>query len=314
MGDMIAAHADWSTDWRKRWMSVAMRVSGVWHAAAPRPVGDLGALLAGLLAPGQPVALGLDLPLGLPRTYAAARPEADFPGFLHGLAATPGFFEVSAGLDTVSPARPFYPARGIRGMTRAAHAAALGFNGPEGLSRWCDRATAERPAGAPLFWTLGANQSGKAAISAWRDWLVPALVAGAPVRLWPFQGGLHALLAPGIAVLAEVYPAEALRHCGLKLSGSKRAQGPRRALAPALRAAMAERQVVPAPVLATAVAEGFGADAAGEDRFDSVIGLLGLIAVLDGARPDFIPDDPWIRRWEGWVLGQTALPRLHFSP
>jgi hypothetical protein len=31
--------------------------------------------------------------------------------------------------------------------------------------------------------------------------------------------------------------------------------------------------------------------------------------VLDGARPDFIPDDPWIRRWEGWVLGQTALPR-----
>jgi len=40
-----------------------------------------------------------------------------------------------------------------------------------------------------------------------------------------------------------------------------------------------------------------------------VIGLLGLIGVLDGARPDFIPADPWVRRWEGWVLGQTALPR-----
>jgi hypothetical protein len=26
-------------------------------------------------------------------------------------------------------------------------------------------------------------------------------------------------------------------------------------------------------------------------------------------RPDFIPADPWVRRWEGWVLGQTALPR-----
>src|SRR3712207_7284214 len=49
---------------------------------------------------------------------------------------------------------------------------------------------------------------------------------------------------------------------------------------------------------------GFGADAAGEDRFDSVVGLLGLIGVLDGARPDFVPEDPWIRRWEGWVLGQ----------
>ena len=314
LGDLIAAHADWSTDRRKRWISVAMRVAGVWHATAPRPVGELGGLLTELLAPGLPVALGLDLPLGLPRAYAAARPEADFPAFLRGLADTPGFFEVSAGLDTVSPARPFYPARGIRGMTRAAHAAALGFAGPEGLSRWCDRATAERPAGAPVFWTLGANQSGKAAISAWRDWLVPALAAGAPVRLWPFQGGMHALLAPGVAVLAEVYPAEALRHCGLKLAGSKRAQGPRRALAPALLAAMAARRVLPDPGLAVAVAEGFGADAAGEDRFDSVIGLLGLVAVLDGVRPDFVPDDPWIRRWEGWVLGQTALPRPPLRP
>jgi hypothetical protein len=129
------------------------------------------------------------------------------------------------------------------------------------------------------------------------------------VRLWPFEGGLHALLAPGVAVLAEVYPAEALRQCGLRLPGSKRAQGPRRALAPALRAAMAARRVVPSPALARAVAAGFGADAAGEDRFDSVIGLLGLVGVLDGVRPDFVPDDPWVRRWEGWVLGQTALPR-----
>lgn len=311
---LIAAHADWSTDPRKRWLTCAERRGGTWQATAPRPVGDLGALLAGLLAPGLPVALGLDLPLGLPRAYAATRGEADFAGFLRGLAATPEFFAVSPGLETVSPARPFYPARGIRGMTRAAHAAALGLDGPEGLSRWCDRATAERPAGAPLFWTLGANQSGKAAISAWRDWLVPALVAGAPVRLWPFEGGLHSLLAPGMAVLAEVYPAEALRHCGLKLAGSKRAQGPRRTLAPALLAAMAARRVLPDAALAAAVADGFGMDTAGEDRFDSVIGLLGLVAVLDCDRPDFIPDDPWIRRWEGWVLGQTALPRPPARP
>ncbi|TCZ58645.1 hypothetical protein EXY23_16790 [Roseicella aquatilis] len=306
---MIAAHADWSTDPRKRWLTWARRRDGQWLAAAPEPVGEVAALLPRLLAAGLPVALGLDLPLGLPRDYAAARPEADFPTFLRGLAATPGFFEVNAGLETVSPARPFYPARGVAGMTRAAHAAALGLAGPEGLSRWCDRATAERPAGAPVFWTLGANQSGKAAIAAWRDWLVPALAADAPIRLWPFEGGLHALLAPGRAVLAEVYPAEALRHCGLRLAGSKRAEGSRRALAPALLAAMAARRVTPTPALAAAVTAGFGADAAGEDRFDSVIGLLGLVGVLDGGRPDAVPADPWIRRWEGWVLGQTALPR-----
>ncbi len=318
---MIAAHADWSMDPRKRWVTLARRAPDgmtpgalTWAAEAPRPVGDPAALVAALLAEGGPVALGLDLPLGLPRAYAAARPEAGFPAFLRGLAGREAFFAVNATLATVSAERPFYPARGLRGMTRAAHAAALDLGGAAGLSRLCDRATAERPAGAPLFWTLGANQSGKAAIAAWRDWLVPALAAGAPLALWPFEGGLHALLAPGRAVLAEVYPAEALRQCGLRLAGSKRAQAARRALAPALRDAMAARGVAPSPALAAAVADGFGADAAGEDRFDSVIGLLGLIGVLDGARPDFIPDDPWVRRWEGWVLGQTALPRPAVTP
>lgn len=305
----VAVHADWSLDPRKRWMTAARLRGGAWHAEAPTPVGDVAALLPALLASGAPVALGLDLPLGLPREYARHLVEPDFPAFLRGLAARPDFFAVSATLETVAHGRPFYPARGVRGMTRAAHAAALGMDGPLGLSRLCDRATAERPAGAPVFWTLGANQSGKAAVAAWRDWLLPTLGAGLPVALWPFEGALHALLAPGRAVLAEVYPAEVLRQCGLRLSGSKRAQAPRRALANALPEAMAARRVLPSPALAASIAEGFGSDAAGEDRFDSAVGLLGLIGVLDGARPDFVPDDPWVRRWEGWVLGQTALPR-----
>lgn len=309
---MIAAHADWSVDPRKRWISPAWRDGDAWRAAAPVPVGELAALLPGLLRRGLPVALGLDLPLGLPRDYVTAlgatRP-ADFPAFLRGLTAASEFFLVNPGLETTCAARPFYPMRGLRGMTRAAHAAALGLDGPRALSRLCDQATAERPAGAPVFWTLGANQSGKAAIAAWRDWIVPALAMAAPIRLWPFEGGLHALLAPGRAVLAEVYPAEALRHCGLRLAGSKRAQGPRAALAPALRAVLAAARIEPDAALAAAIEAGFGADAQGEDRFDSHIGLLGLIGVLDGRRPDFVPDDPWVRRWEGWVLGQTALPR-----
>lgn len=306
---MIAAHADWSIAPAKRWITIARRVGDIWHAEACVPVGDPAARLASLLADGAPVALGLDLPLGLPRDYAAGCAEADFPAFLRGLAARPGFFAVNEDLATVSRDRPFYPARGVKGMTRGAHAAALGLSGPMGLSRWCDRATAERPAGAPLFWTLGANQSGKAAIAAWRDWIVPSLASAAPLRLWPFAGGLHDLLAPGTAVLAEVYPAEALRHCGMRLPGSKRAQAARRAVAEALRDAMAARRVRPSPILADMVGDGFGADAAGEDRFDSLVGLLGLIGVINGTRPDFVPEDPWIRHWEGWVLGQTALPR-----
>jgi hypothetical protein len=303
---MIAAHADWSIDPRKRWMAVARRDARGWRVAAPRPVGDTGRLLPDLLAEGAPVALGLDLPLGVPREWAAGRRESDFPQFLHGLVDDPRFFEVSATLETVSPARPFYPARGVKGMTRAAHAAALGLSSATALSRVCDRATATRPAGAPVFWTLGANQSGKAAISAWRDWLAPALAAGAPISLWPFGGGLRALLAPGRVAVAEVYPAEALRQLGLRLAGSKRAPAPRAALGQALLEVMRGLRVVPSPALRTAALDGFGADAAGEDRLDCVLGLLCLIAVLDGVRVDHVPDDPWIRRWEGWVLGQAA--------
>ncbi|MGG5821647.1 hypothetical protein [Falsiroseomonas sp. HW251] len=309
MDGMIAAHADWSLDPRKRWIAVARRGARGWRAEAPRLVGDTGALLPWLMADGVPVALGLDLPLGVPRGWAAGRAEPGFPALLAGLARDPGFFEVSPTLATVSPARPFYPARGVKGMTRAAHAAALGLDGPMGLSRLCDRATASRPAGAPVFWTLGANQSGKAAIAAWRDWLAPGLARGAPVALWPFAGGIHGLLAPGRAVLAEVYPAEALRQLGLRLSGSKRAQAPRIALADPLRAAMARLRVAPSAALAATIEDGFGADAAGEDRLDCVLGLLCLVAVLDGSRADHIPDDPWIRRWEGWVLGQDEMPR-----
>jgi hypothetical protein len=211
----IAAHADWSVDPRKRWAAIARREAGIWHLAAPVPVGDVATFPARLraMADGGAVALGVDLPLGLPRAYAALLPERDFPHFLTTLATRPDFFQVCTSLAEVGLGRPFYPARGVAGMTRAAHALALGFQGAHGLSRACDRATAERPAGAPLFWTLGANQSGKAAIAAWRDMLLPNLAGDNDgIRLWPFAGAFRALLTPGKVALAETYPAEALRH------------------------------------------------------------------------------------------------------
>ena len=296
-------------DARKRWVALAERGADAWMLRPPAPVGDLDGWLARLAA-GERLALGVDLPLGLPRRFVQAYAgEADFPAFLRGLAVRPEFFEVAAELSQLAPGRPFYPARGRRGMTRAAHAAALGLGDAPGLSRRCDRATANRPAGAPLFWTLGANQTGKAAISAWRDWLVPALAAADPPALWPFEGDFLPLLARRRLVVAETYPAEVMRHLGLRMGGSKRRQADRARLAPALAAAMARLAARPDADLASAIADGFGSDPAGEDRFDCVIGLLGVINVLAGNRPDGVPDDPWLRRWEGWVLGQTDLPR-----
>jgi hypothetical protein len=293
-------------------MTRAVRAGARWRIAAPEQVGDVATLFPRLRAAagGGAVVFGADLPLGLPRAYAGryAR-ESDFPAFLRGLAGQPAFFSVCAELDEVSPARPFYPARGRRGMTRAAHAAALGFDGAAALSRLCDRSTAERPAGAPLFWTLGANQSGKAAIAAWRDLIVPALHGPNPPLLWPYDGDLDALIVPGRIVIAETYPAEALRHLGLHLHGSKRRQADRAALAEGLRTTLDHLAADPDAALRAALADGFGTDAAGEDRFDSLLGVLCVLNVLARHRPGGIPPDPWLRRWEGWVLGQTALPR-----
>ncbi len=312
---MLAAHADWSTDPRKCWIAVARQLGSVWTLGAPRPVGDAGTLLDRLRAEaaGAPVALGADLPIGLPRAYAAGRNEADFLAFLRRTAALPDFYRVCATLDELTPHRPFYPARGIKGMTRLAHATALGLGDASGLSRYCDRATVERPAGAPLFWTLGANQTGKAAIAAWQSMLLPALEASQDLRLWPFAGPFRSLLAPGAVALAETYPAEAMRHLGITLRGSKRRQSDRIAAAYSLRAALARLDVHPDAAMTAAITDGFGADAPGEDRFDCVLGVLCVINVLAGHRPDTAPDDPWIQRWEGWVLGQTAHPVMRAS-
>lgn len=286
-------------------MTVATRAARGWHLAAPEPVGDPATLLARLAArAGGAVALGVDLPLGLPAGYAARHVrEANFPAFLKALAHRPAFFRVCETLAEVSAARPFYPRAGRAGMTRASHLAALGI---PSLGRACDAATGARPAGAPLFWTLGANQAGKAALSAWQEMVIPALLSASPPRLWPFEGGFRELLADGGVVLAETYPAEAMTQLGVRRLGSKRRLADRVAMVPAITAAMRGLHVRPVRTAAVALADGFGADAAGEDRFDSVLGVLCVIAVATGARPDHIPDDRAIRHWEGWVLGQQA--------
>jgi len=279
---------------------------------AVEPVGEVSTLLARLadLAQGAPVALGVDFPIGLPRAFVARHLDAEhapgFPAFLRGLVDRPGFLSVCGTLGEIGPARPFYPMRGVRGMTRLSHALALGLESAAGLSRACDIATPHRPAGAPLFWTLGANQTGKAAISAWRDLLLPALAGPRPPALWPFDGALLPLLTEGRVAVAETYPAEAMRQLGLRMGGSKRRHADRLALAPAIRRAMATLSAAPDPGLDRLMAQGFGLDAAGEDRLDCVLGLLCMLQVLAGRRTDAAPDDPWIQRWEGWVLGQTV--------
>ena len=59
--------------------------------------------------------------------------------------------------------------------------------------------------------------------------------------------------------------------------------------------------------LGATIADGFGTVADGEDRFDAVVGLFGMLDVALGNRPSGEPDDD-TTRIEGWILGQPSAP------
>lgn len=309
---MLAGHADWSVDARKRWMTLVRRQGGCWRVTSPEPVGEPSSLIVRLLdlAEGAPVGFGVDFPLGLPRAYAARAGIGDFRTWLLGLDAAAPLFAPCPSLAEVGLERPFYPKSSIAGAGQmVVLAERLGLGGADALRRDVDWPTARRPGAAPLFWTMGANQCGKAGLAAWRDCLLPALRAGLPLDLWPYAGRFVDVLAPGRLALAETYPAEAMVQLGVPRLGSKRRQADRAGLAPAIAAAMARLGAVADAKLTAMLESGFGATPDGEDRFDSLLGALNVIAVIDGA-PDGVPDDPVIRAVEGWVLGQVDPPRF----
>jgi hypothetical protein len=54
-----------------------------------------------------------------------------------------------------------------------------------------------------------------------------------------------------------------------------------------------------------AVGDGFGARGDGDDRFDATVGLLGMIEVIEGRRPERSPAIQHVE-WEGWILGRGS--------
>ena len=50
-----------------------------------------------------------------------------------------------------------------------------------------------------------------------------------------------------------------------------------------------------------------------DDRFDPVVGVFGMLNVVRGARLSGEPENPAIRRIEGWILGQVAVPEARDS-
>ncbi|MFB0922130.1 MAG: hypothetical protein QMB76_01460 [Alphaproteobacteria bacterium] len=317
----LVAHADWSIDPRKRSMARAVRMAnGDYLALAPEPVSNLEDLFPRLKAAagvGETAFVGFDFPLGVPRAYAKAaridRFMTALPKF--GRGAWKEFYTPAETQDEVSPRRPFYPNR--PGGTRRAHLIeGLKLTSPDELFRLCDHPTNLRAAANPMFWTMGAQQVGKAAISGWRDLIAPALRRDPAFHVWPFDGRLTELLTrPGITV-AEAYPGEIYGHLKLQIAASNKSKlnsTHRKEDAPRLLDWATQNKVQLSAALASDIRDGFGEGADGEDRFDATIGLFGMLNVIFGHRTSGEPADAVVRRIEGWILGLDAKMLQHPS-
>ena len=162
-----------------------------------------------------------------------------------------------------------------------------------------------------LFWCVGPKQVGKAAITGWSCLLAPAIDRGLPLAIWPFDGPLFDLLAqPDAMVVAETYPREFYEHLHLgigKHGRSKRRQCDRRADAQTLLEWAKANDVRCDERLHEEIEDGFGKSKDGDDPFDALIGLFGMLNVVLGNRSTGEPDDdPEIARIEGWMLGQES--------
>lgn len=305
MNVAVVAHCDWSMDRKKRWMAVAIRDGMRWQVHPPELVGDTLSLIdrmkARSVAEGA-LLLGFDFPIGLPMAYARATELGSFREALasFGSGIWSDWYSVADHRSRISLHRPFYPAR--PGGTQRAHLFdALGVTDPHALLRLCESASPDRQAACMLFWTLGGNQVGKGAITGWREMIVPRLD---DIGLWPFDGRLADLLDTTPCVIAETYPGDVYRQLGMPRGGwSKRRQVDRQRIAKMMIPWLLARPDLDARALLPMIEDGFGADKAGEDRFDAVVGLFGMLDVVDGRRDEGVPDIDGVRRWEGWILG-----------
>lgn len=303
------AHCSWGSHAEKRWMTVALRSHDRWKVSGPAPVGttdDLMDRLRRFVGSAGPVLLGLDFPIGLPHDYGARTGLGDFPTALRALGAGDwaDWFSVCDGREQISLHRPFYPAL-PNGHRRRDLLAGLGLSSPRQLLRRCERGIGPRRSGCGLFWTVGPNQTGKGAVSGWRELLVPELGG---FGLWPFDGMLGELLASHDVVVAETFPGILYDRIGLppRYAWCRKTQPGRAAVAGPLLNWFRRHATVAAAGIQEAILNGFSAQAGGEARFDALVGLLGMLEILDGSIDEGCPKDPIVQRWEGWILGQQS--------
>ena len=322
----LVVHADWSTNPRKRWMAIAkFSQQEKYIVEYPCLAGDLDDLLfrlSEMAGKSGCILLGFDYPIGLPLKFAQKLGVSDFlevlPKLGHG--KWRDFYSPAETAEQIRLTRPFYP-QSPGGKKQIDLVQALGMKTINDLRRRCELAQENRRAAAPLFWTLGAQQVGKAAISGWKEILGPGMRRkDTNLFIWPFSGGLRDLLKVGRIIVAETYPAEFYSHLGFHFSrsgsgkkGGKRDQNARSHHAEQLFAWAEYAGVELSNKSRAAIQDGFGATPVGEDLFDACIGLFGMLNVVLGFRPPGDPKEDGIRKVEGWILGQDYEKRLLYN-
>lgn len=292
----MVVHCDWSKKPGKRWMAIASRKGQRWKVEEPELVGPTSKLFDRLSRRSPQsgcLLVGFDFPLGLPHQYGEKTGLTNFRTAVKefGKGKWAKWFDVCEEKAQISLFRPFYPFR--TGGTKQEYLwEALGFTSMESILRQC-----EREAGAcSLFWTLGGNQVGKAAISGWREVIVPNLDK---IGLWPFDGGLAELVAKYDVVVVETYPGDVYTRLEIPRQPGKTKQEGRKSVADKLLKWLRTNSVEASGDLIEALNSGFTND----DQFDAVIGLFGMLDVVEDRQPEGNPAGSNV--WEGWILGQA---------
>lgn len=313
MFPQLIVHADWSIHSHKRWMVCAfLDTNGSYIIETPKPVGEPSTFLYRIkqrVNSKAAILIGFDFPIGIPLTYAR---NAGIKGFLSllpqlGNDEWKDFYRVAETPEQIHIHRPFYPnkpgGKRIRELLDGLKLSQIGD-----LRRQCEYIIPSRKTASPLFWTLGAQQVGKAAINGWKEVIVPGLKDEyLDIAIWPFSDNLLDLLNTDRMIIVESYPSEYLIQIVPRLSGkrfSKRSHLHRMNISSFLLEWADKANVKLEPPLVELIKLGFKNQINGEDMFDAFIGLCGMINVVTQWNPCFEPKDLTVREIEGWIFGK----------
>ncbi|WP_254869748.1 methyltransferase type 12 [Thalassospira sp. HF15] len=290
-----------------RWVAKARRSDTGWEIHTIEPVGMLNQFRGSLSDHGaqNPVWLGLDMPIGFVDAWYNGANVKDFKALLSLLETDQWreFFDVCQSPDEIRHIRPFYPqSSGAKGsVTRDHLIKALGLADFNALHRDCEFPTRKRTAACPSFWTLGANQVGKGMLHGLKHLILPGYADG--FHIWPFMGDLETLCkSPGVTLI-ETYPGEIYGWLDAKSELTKSNQNSREHYLHKLRDNAHANGIEIRDAVWNDIKDGFGPDHGKDDAFDALIGVMGLIEIADGRRPEHLPRTPSVLEREGWIVG-----------